>query len=88
MKKIIGGGIFFISGISLYVNVLEPTIKLASTLDSWTTPPGRLGTSIETLGINYLMKFSYLLMALGFILIMWGLFENNLKKLSFKKNKK
>lgn len=80
MKKVIAGGLFLLSGITLYISVHIPAAILASKLGSWSTPPGRLGTALEEMGGTATRNGSMILMFIGALLILWGAFEEEWRR--------
>ncbi|MCM3631671.1 hypothetical protein M3194_30785 [Paenibacillus glycanilyticus] len=81
MKKIIVGGILLFTGIILFLGVYILAARHSSTLGSWTTPPGRLGTALNEMGGTTAFHNSIIMIVCGIILLLWGCFEDDIVKL-------
>ncbi len=88
MKKLIGGGIFFLSGTTLYTVLIDRASSTASELGGFSTPPGRFGTAVDLLGVSAPLNLSKLLMIVGALFIVWGIFADDIKKRMNNKTKK
>lgn len=86
MKKVIAGGLFLLSGVILYISVHIPAASLAATLGGWSSPPGRLGTALEQMGGAATRNGSVFLIIIGVVVILWGAFEEELRRLFKSKN--
>ncbi|KOP67465.1 hypothetical protein AMS62_21125 [Bacillus sp. FJAT-18019] len=80
MKKVIAGGLFLLSGVILYISVHIPAAFHAATLGGWSSPPGRLGTALADMGGTATRNGSVILMFIGAALILWGAFEEELRR--------
>ena len=72
MKKIIVGGVFLFCGVVLYLGVHIPGALQAMKLGGWATPPGRLGTALNEMGLTAAAKNSIFLIIGGIVLLLWG----------------
>lgn len=88
MKKIIVGGILLFSGIILYLGIYIPVALHASILGGWTTPPGRLGTALNEMGGTTAFNYSIVMIICSIILLLWGCFEEDVKKMIIRTIKK
>lgn len=69
------------SGLILYLSIHIPAAKEAANLGGWSTPPGRLGTALETMGGTTPINYSILFMTVGIILIILGAFSDEIHRL-------
>jgi hypothetical protein len=80
MKNIIAGGIFFISGIILYVGIRIAASLNMSNLNGWITPPGKFGTSLREIEGVGAHRLAIVLITLGFLMIIWDIFLKDIVK--------
>lgn len=78
MKKIIVGGILLFCGVILYLGIHIPASHHALKLSGWTTPPGRIGTALNEMGLASAANYSVILIIVGIILLLWGCFVDEI----------
>ncbi|QAY66946.1 hypothetical protein [Paenibacillus protaetiae] len=84
MKKMLVGGFLFLVGIIFYLAIHIPAAKYAAELGGWSTPPGKLGTALRDMGGTAPTRYSIFFIVIGFLLLMYGTFENEVNALAVK----
>lgn len=80
MKKLVAGGILLFTGVIMYLAIHVSAVETASHLGEWSTPPGRLGTAMDEFGGEVPTRYSIFLAVIGFLLLFWGVFEDEIRK--------
>ncbi|QYR21941.1 hypothetical protein KZ483_02575 [Paenibacillus sp. sptzw28] len=80
MKNIIAGGIFFISGIILYVGIRIAASLNMNNVNGWSDPPGKFGTSLREIEGVGAHRLAIILITSGFLMIIWDVFLKEVVK--------